>query len=409
MVPLLWQPHGGCGVLDRGDPRDMIEFRAECGHTVRADDDAAGGVVRCSYCGTQVEVPDGEARSLDYLFRDVEQPSDEPKKRKRKRRKPKRKSASGGGAAQGIDLVAIIMRMCYAAFLLSVVIFVGDRYVMPHFRESEVPPERVDAGAVTDPDHELPVRRIAPGVPSTPRLGLVTRQNAIGLYVSSTPPSAVAYCLDESRAPDTGRIHDIKGSAKVLANGTSLSVADGTYVVEVVLPWNDPNLNDSALPYFSRYREFRRAIEYASDEKRRDLLEEYFVPDGAAEVFIDQTPDQIYIVRRFAGIRVRDGRSHGVRALFLPKVADERGGAFSIQSLVEHYLPKEKVYWFNRAHVQSELDYYGVPLTDREAILEALAIVGTAPYVTRDGRTRLFSIGINDGAFSARIIRDDAG
>ena len=363
--------------------------------------------MRCSYCGTQVEVPDGEARSLDYLFRDVEQASDEPKKRKRKRRK--RKSAPGGGGAQGIDLVSVILRMCYAAFLLSVVIFVGDRYVMPHFRESGAAPERVDQGAATDPDHKLPVRRKGRDVPSTPRLGLTTRNKAIGLYVNSTPPSAVAYCLDESRAPDAGRIHDIKGSAKVLANGASLSVADGIYVVEVVLPWNDPNLNDSTLPYFSQYREFRRAIEYASDEKRRDLLEEYFVPDGAVEVFIDQTPDQIYIVRRFAGIRVRDGRSHGVRALFLPKVADESGAAFSIQSLVKHYLPKEKVYGFNRVHVQSELDYYEVSVNDREAILEALATAGTAPYVTRDGRTRLFSIGINDGAFSARIIRDDAG
>ena len=387
----------------------MIEFRAECGHTVRADDDAAGALVRCSYCGKQAQVPDGETRSLDYLFRDVEQPSEEPKKRRRKRRKPRRRSASGGGTARGIDLVAVIMRMCYAAFLLIVVIFVGDRYVLPHFRESEVAPATVDEGAVTDPDHELPVRRIARDAPSTPRLGLMTLKNAVGLYVSSTPPSAVAYCLDESRAPDAGRIYDIKGSAKVLANGTSLSVADGTYVVEVVLPWNDPNLNDSTMPYFSQYREFRRAIEYASDEKRRELLEEYFVPDGAVEVFIDQMPDQLYIVRRFAGIRVRDGRSRGVQALFLPKVANERGGAFSIQSLVEHYLPKEKVYGFNRAHVQSELDYYEVPVVDREAILEALATVGTAPYVTRDDRTRLFSIGINDGAFSARVIRDDAG
>ena len=387
----------------------MIEFRAECGHAVRAEDDAAGGVVKCSYCGKQTKVPDGETRSLDYLFRDVEQPSEEPRKHRRKRRKPRRKSASGGGVAQGIDLVAIIMRMCYAAFLLVVVIFVGDRYVLPHFRESEGALEIVDEGAATDPVHELPVGRIVRDVAPTPRLGLMTRKNAVGLYVNSIPPSAVAYCLDESRAPDAGRIYDIKGSAKVLANGTSLSVADGTYVVEVVLPWNDPSLNDSTLPYFSQYREFRRAIEYASDEKRRELLEEYFVPDGAAEVFIDQTPEQIYIVRRFASIRVRDGRSRGVRALFLPKVADERGGAFSIQSLVEHYLPKEKVYGFNRIHVQSELDYYEVPVNDREAILDALATVGTAPYVTRDGRTRLFSIGINDGAFSARVIRDDAG
>ena len=162
-----------------------------------------------------------------------------------------------------------------------------------------------------------------------------------------------------------------RGSARVSANGTSLSVADGSYVVDVMLPWNDPNLNDSTLPYFSMYREFRRKIEYASDNERRDLLEEYFVPDGAVEVFIDQTPDQIFIVRRFVGIHVRDGRSRGVRALFLPKVARDSGATFSIEPLVERYLPVEPAYAFSRAHVQSELDYYEVSLTDREAILES--------------------------------------
>ena len=85
----------GGRVLDRGNPRDMIEFTAECGHTVRAKDDAAGEVVRCTYCGNQVEVPLAEARSLDYLFRDVEQSDEEPKRRKRKRKKPRRKSDAG--------------------------------------------------------------------------------------------------------------------------------------------------------------------------------------------------------------------------------------------------------------------------------------------------------------------------
>ena len=301
------------------------------------------------------------------------------------------------------------MRMCYGAFLLIVVIIVGDRYVMPHFRETVEALVVADDGAAADTNRVAPAQRRVRDEESTPRLGLTTRKSAVGLYVSSTPPSAVAYCLDASRAPDTGRISDIKGSVKISASGVSLAVADGTYVVEVVLPWNDPNLNDSTLPYFSQYREFRRAIEYATDQRRRELLEAYFVPDGAVDVFVDQAPGQIYIVRRFVGVRVRDGRSNGVRALFLPKVAGESGGTFSIQSLAEHYLPRAGVYEFDRGHVQSELDYYEVPAADREAILKMLTLVGTAPYVTRDGRTRLFSIGINDGAFSARIIRDNAG
>ena len=52
----------------------MIEFKAECGHTVRAKDEDAGKVVRCSYCGREAPVPSkGEDRDeLEYLFSEVE-------------------------------------------------------------------------------------------------------------------------------------------------------------------------------------------------------------------------------------------------------------------------------------------------------------------------------------------------
>ena len=72
----------------------MIEFKAECGHTVRARDEDAGSVVRCTYCGRNAEVPDKDAE-LDFLFRDVKQPED-PGKRRRQRRKPKPAAAADG-------------------------------------------------------------------------------------------------------------------------------------------------------------------------------------------------------------------------------------------------------------------------------------------------------------------------
>ena len=34
----------------------MIEFQADCGHIIRADDHQAGQIVKCAYCGREVEV-----------------------------------------------------------------------------------------------------------------------------------------------------------------------------------------------------------------------------------------------------------------------------------------------------------------------------------------------------------------
>lgn len=390
----------------------MIEFKAECGHIVRVKDDSRGDVVRCSYCGQEARVPIAESSGLDYLYNDVEQSKEEPKRRRRRRKKPGRKSVSAGGRSGGIDLVSVILRMCYAAFLLIVVIYVGKLYVLPHIGEKGADPVPVEVVAPDESETTAPeeVRR----APRVPRKGLFAHQNAVGLYVNCIPPGAVAYYLEESRAPEEGRIYDVRGVVEVLASDTWARVPDGTYVVEVALPWNDPHLSDPKRPYYEHYRAFRRAIEHASDEKRRELLEEYFVPDGAVDVFVDQGDGQIYLVRQYDGIHVRNGRSRGVRALFLPKIASETGttglpggGGFSLQALVDYYLPKEKVYAFNETHVRNELEFYEVPVSDRRAILQALTSVGIAPYVTPDGRTRLFGIGVTDGAFSARIIRDE--
>ena len=38
----------------------MIEFKAECGHTIRAKDEDVGKVVRCAYCGREAQVPEDE-------------------------------------------------------------------------------------------------------------------------------------------------------------------------------------------------------------------------------------------------------------------------------------------------------------------------------------------------------------
>ena len=61
----------------------MIEFKAECGHTVRARDEDAGGVIRCSYCGRNAKVPDNLDSDLDFLFQDLDQSAQPVAERRR--------------------------------------------------------------------------------------------------------------------------------------------------------------------------------------------------------------------------------------------------------------------------------------------------------------------------------------
>lgn len=381
----------------------MIEFKAECGHTVRVKEEDAGGAVRCSYCGRSATIPGTRDDNLDFLFRDTDQHETLPDP-----------PQAGGGRRRGIfsrrprsstqvDPFAIVLKMCYAAALLIIVIVVGKKFVLPLFEEgglsgrtllpaqqpvAEIPPE-------SDDDSDVPSR-----------MGLIGLTEAGGLYVGVTPPAGAVYCVEASKAPASGRINEVEGRMQARPNGDTLRLDDGTYVVEVALPWNDPSLNDPRLPYYDRYRSFRRALEHASDDQRVKLMEDFFVPDEAWPVFIDETDEQIYLVRQYRGVKVQSGESKGVRALFLPRIALGSGKGFSIAQLAAHYLPDVKRYRFDLNHVRSELDYYGVPVSDRGFVIEALARVGVIPFVTSAGRTRLFKIGIHDGVFATKILRE---
>ena len=68
------------------------------------------------------------------------------------------------------------------------------------------------------------------------------------------------------------------------------------------------------------------------------------------------------------------------------------------------YIPAQKKYEFNELHVRSELAYYEVVQRDEQLLLEALSRIGAIPYVTSDGKTRLFKINVHDGGFRATTI-----
>jgi len=226
-------------------------------------------------------------------------------------------------------------------------------------------------------------------------------RKASGLYVGSMPTGAAVYCVEESKAPATGRIHQVPGCVQLRTNGECPHPAEGSYIVEVAFPWNDPNLNS-----YPNYFEFRKQLEPASHEQRKRLADEYFIPDEAAAVFVDQAEDQIYIVRQYRGVTVRQGQSKGVRALFLPRIRSGEPRTFTLEPLVTGYIPNVKTYEFDEKHVRNELAYYGVAEGDQPFVLEALSRIGLIPYMTADRRVRLFKIGVQDGVFATRVIRE---
>ena len=378
----------------------MIEFKAECGHTVRARDEDAGGVVRCSYCGRNAGVPDSASTDLDFLFNEVQPPAEpDAGARRRKRRKGKPLFARRNRMPGEFNPFALVLRLCYAAALIIIVIVVARMYVIPMF-DAQKRAQLLAGAAPTDSpsqrDDAMSKSQVRTRGP-----GLIRDTRITGLYVGSTPTGATVFCLDESKAPATGRIHHAPGCVQLRTNGEFPHLPDGSYIVEVTFPWNDPNLNS-----YPHYFEFRKQLEPASHEQRKRLTEDYFIPDEASIVFVDQAEDQIYLVRQYRGVTVRQGQSKGVRALFLPRIRGSEPRTFAVEPLVAGYIPNVKTYEFDEKHVRNELAYYGVADADQPFVLEALSRIGLIPYMTADRRVRLFKIGIQDGVFATRVVRE---
>lgn len=391
---------------DSGGDAVMIEFKAPCGHTVRAKDEDAGRRVRCSYCGRVATVPNEQEGALGFLL------EDEDAQRETDSKGESRSSRGGlfgrrSRHTKPADPVATIFRMCYAAALLIIVIVVVRKFVIPLFQDEGLAKRAATIARVAgEPDTANDTNPTPTYTPSYESLGLICGCDRRGLYLASTPSGATAYVLESSKVPDDGRINLVPGCTQTVADGRFVAVEDGTYTVEMVLPWNYPALVDRSLPNYERYRTFRHSIEHGSPEERARLLKEYFVPDGASAVFVEETDYQILLVRQYRDVTVRKRRSLGVRALFLPMIMPGGRDVFSITPLVTEYIPKTDSYIFNEEHVRAELDYYEVPEADHGFIIDALARIGVIPYVTPDGNTRLFRIGIDDGMFVGKIIRE---
>jgi len=392
----------------------MIEFKAECGHTVRAKDEDAGKAVRCSYCGQDAAVPDRlEDDELDRLFTDEDLGKDPgPRRpvpaqvaRPRRRwwsKRPKR------GPEKEFNPFALVIKLCYYAFVIVIVILFVRMAAIPLVREWQDRGQTARKRTESQPRRPTP-RQPSPPSPTTSKHGLLGLSGDGGLYVSCVPASARIYYLAVQPGEDVPRGERIDEHARsfcVRKAGKVPRVSRGEYLVEVALPWSDPELNK-----YPQFEDLRRGLRRANITKaeRRRLMREYFVPDeaDADDVFACVHPDQIYLVRQYRRVQVRDKQWTAVRALFLPRDAAEgaRQKSFEVASLIR-YLPAPQ-YGFNEDHVLNELKFYQVAVDDQGSVLEALERCGVIPCRTEDRKTHIFKIDVATGEPGARDISEN--
>jgi hypothetical protein len=375
----------------------MIEFKAECGHTVRARDQDAGKAVQCSYCGKTANVPDdlGEKDGLEFLLSEVERAAEKeggpaPKKKRRK--------GSWGARRRDFDPFGFSLKLIYIAALFIVVFVVSKKLILPWFNQ-EGALRRV-VGTPSKPPEEPVIE--APSNDRVRRLGLRTlAEDARGLFVSSTPAGAMAYYVPAADAPSSGRIA-ADPRCNQLTGARPVGVPAGEYVIEVAMDWNDP-----AFSGYPGYWEFHETIEGGHDRECSKALAEAFIPDGESALFLDRTRGRMHIVRQYRNVLVYEGQCTSVRALFLPRLDKPDGTGFSLERLIDGgFLPSGRLYNFDTEHARKGLAHYGVPEDEQQFILAVLERIGVAPCATRDKGMRLFSIGINTGSFSAPLIPD---
>ncbi len=383
----------------------MIEFKAECGHTVRAKDENAGGVVRCSYCGREADVPDTKEDDLDFLFREVDQ-SDEGggrKKRKRKGGKSLFHALARGRGGRPFDPFAVVLKLCYVAFLIAAVIFVGRTYLLPLLKSDGVADQIAELKKKTETPRQRQPRGGSDPKPQAGR-GLIGREKIKGLYVMSTPPGASVHFMRADQLPPSGRLQQLPG-ADGIPSGRSSPIkrpGAGTYVVEVAFAMNNPKLKQ-----FEGYRDFRRRVERGTPAERTRLVRRFFLPDEADRAFVQEEDGQFFIVRQYEGVTLQKNGVQDVRALFLPRATKGDKGAFAIEALVAQHIPPDAQYAFDRDNITDELSYYQVAPTDQHAVLEALSRIGVIPYYdVTEKSIRLFKIDIQDGSIRAPFIRE---
>jgi hypothetical protein len=369
----------------------MIEFKADCGHTIRAKDGDEGKVVRCSYCGRTTQVPDKAEDEFASLFSDVVDleagesvSAGEAVKLKRRRpatpaAKPRRKRETGSG----FNPFAVVLKMTYAAVIVIVLIvcakagydYLRDRPDREDQRRVERPPDGGRNTPQPNTGGRQPGGRLKPGPQIT--LPKNFRGNDGGIYVRSVPDKAEVRYRRLSDSHDQEEIF-LDPEAQTKRTPCIVQLDAGEWEVAVGLRIDSPQLH--------RYPKYTDQRAYAEATDSVQPLDGFFSPDQANEMALVFSPQGYRIVVRKYECHVIKKDWLQLTALFVPNVP--------LEDLLP-LLPTEKFFGFDETYVITQLTYHGVPEEDHAMLIDALQRVGTVVYHKQDKNEYCcFSIGL---------------
>lgn len=338
----------------------VIEFKGECGHTIRAKDEDEGKYVHCGYCGAEAQVPGKSNGQLDELFDRLAEgeETEEGTPRKKRRWGTKR----GARKAGGFDPVRTSWNLVSITLVLIVLIVVGKygyRYYQ-RFAERVRTEQKETHQASSQESNPSSTGTETEPKKTTTRQGLLRYSldhKRCGAYITSVPSGVRIYAR-----PADDEDTEILGRYERYFEGrtpTVLALPPGEYDVALVVPTSQHELKA-----MKGYRELRWKIEY---NENTDAVLRYLAPDGSEETYLLKLTNKQQCLARRYRVSVLDQNWTPVTGFFLPNV-----------TLAERltYVPDVKHFGFDNGEVCEELTYWGVDKADFDAICRFLARTG---------------------------------
>ncbi len=386
----------------------MIEFKADCGHIIQAPDRDAGKIVKCAYCGREIEAPT-PTEEPDILFQEVDlnelAKGEEVVAGSRgmtiqgQQQEGKSAPSPADLAQTGNKILRYTLLVGFGAICITVLVLVtwfvvnmpsssgdsaqskrskamGTRPVPESERRAEVPATPVERS----PDSErAPVEEQLRSVPPQGRRNFVFGTASQGVFIEAFNKNVRIYVRyadsdnDETLGADES---EFRGTG-----ATQLSVPAGRFRIAVTLDTADSNLSQ-----FGGFDELRDQLEIESDASSAGA---FFARDiSVGTSYIDEIGVEPRLVRYYE-VEVQPGQWTLITNLFVP-----RG---SISTVVAR-LPDVDLYEFDTEATRRELSSLNVAAEDTSVVLEMLARAGQVVYPGPDSTHAVFEIDVRDGS-----------
>ena len=350
----------------------MIEFRAECGHTIRARNEDAGKMVNCAYCGKRALVPSDETDPMETLLAETLDES--------------RQQIQEGDQATpwGKGLAAAPLRIAWTAVfvvLVASVLLLTVRWVYREVTKEGAPGAGFSSAVGGDTGAAKPTAsgETAPGRPEgqkpgaegtfPPRTGNALaslEKDKGGVVVFSIPPGLDVYVEKwPSRDDQPLRSDTYRGRTKA-RQGLAIELEPGDYLISVVADtlntrlWEYPGYNDKLL---------RPLVETEDTEAASRVAQDLFLEDGGEEWRVEKLGADFKLVRTYLVEDLRDRDWRPIYSLFVPDV--------DCAELVR-YAPAEESFFYDHEQARRYLRICGISQEDIPAVFKALSRIGKA-------------------------------